>query len=113
MTQKEEKIFYRYSFVQYAAHDEDNELVSPMFPNPTVQLTEYVLKQETDKGYWIGFKGIDTWRKWIPKISRKRFAYPTKEQALLNLKMRTMKRIRILQQQIEFSKCGLSKINDL
>lgn len=65
---------------------------------PQVQLLEYVLESETPKGYWIrpllGGMYFSTWRKWISKTSRKRFAYPTKEEALNSFIIRKEKQVR-------------------
>ena len=102
--------FYRYEAVEYAVHDHDGELVSPSFPNPTVELREFDLLKETPKGYWIGDKRLyfANFKKWVSKTSRKRFAYPTKEEALTNFIKRNEMRIGILEHQIIFCKMALS-----
>lgn len=102
--------FYRYEIVQYATHDFDGELISPKFPNPKLEINEYNLIKETEKGYWIGSGCLNStlWKKWILKQSKKRFAYPTKEEALINFIKRTEKRIDILENQILFCKLGLN-----
>ena len=51
--------------------------------------------------------------KWISKSSKKRYAYPTKEEALINYIKRTEKRLRILESQIKLCKTGLSQANEL
>ena len=50
--------FYRYEIVEYAEHDIDGELVSPLIPNPKLELREYDLFKETPKGYWIGYGSL-------------------------------------------------------
>ena len=35
---------------------------------------------ETPKGYWIGWNGVK--EKWVSKHSKKRYAHPTKEEAM-------------------------------
>ena len=70
---------------------------------PTVELSEFVLDKETPKGYWIrplygGYLGL--WKKWIPKKSRKRYAYPTKKEALDSFIARKKK-------QVQYSKTTL------
>lgn len=92
--------FFRYEWQEYAEHDYDGELVAPRFPNPKLELRKYDLIKETPKGYWIGYKGF-SFKKWIPKNSRKRYAYPTKEEALKNFILRTKKRVKILKRQID------------
>jgi len=60
--------------------------------------------KETPKGYWIG-----DWlfKKWIPKDSKKRFAYPTKEEALNNFIIRTKKYIEIIKSRLDDSKYAI------
>ena len=92
--------FYRYIIREYAVHDIDGELTSPTFPNPTVELYEYDLIKETPKGYWIGDKRFpELIRKWVSKTSKKRYAYPTTKEALINFIMRNEKRVKILEYQ--------------
>ena len=69
--------------------------------NDRITLYEFNLIEETSKGYWIGRL---TTKQWIPKESKKRFAYPTKEEALINLITRTKRRISILESQLRHSK---------
>jgi hypothetical protein len=103
--------FYRYEAIQYAEHDIDGELVSPKIPNPTIELREYDILKETLKGYWIGHKEFpELSKRWVSKTSKKKFAYPTKDEALINFIKRTEKRIKILEHQIIFSKIVLQKI---
>ena len=103
--------FYRYEAIQYAEHDIDGELVSPKLPNPTIELREYDILKETLKGYWIGHKEFPELSKlWVSKTSKKKFAYPTKDEALINFTKRTEKRIKILKHQILFSEIVLVKL---
>jgi len=90
--------FYRYEAIQYAEHDIDGELVSPKIPNPTIELREYDILKETLKGYWIGHKEFpELSKRWVSKTSKKKFAYPTKDEALINFIKCTEKRIKILE----------------
>lgn len=79
--------------------------------------TVYSLIKETPKGYWISNEEFDVNQRWIPKQSRKRFAYPTRKEALESFIRRQEERIRILSVQISDSKTGLfqanSKLKDL
>jgi hypothetical protein len=104
--------FYRYQAVQYAQLDSyTGEYVSSPFPNPQLELNEYVLLKETPKGYWIGYGSLDvgnySWKKWVSKTTRKRFAYPTKKEALINYIKRTERRIGILENHLTACKIGL------
>lgn len=109
--------FYRYEAVQYAELDHDGEYVSPSFPNPTIVLREYNLHKETPKGYWIGWGhsdyGLQSHSRWVSKTARKRFAYPTKEQALLNYVKRTERRVGILKAQLRASEVALNKAKSM
>jgi hypothetical protein len=104
------KKFYRYETVQYATHDHDGELVSSPFPNPTLQLREFNLHKETPKGYWISYGGLtlSSPSRWISKTSKKRYAYPTKEEALNNFIKRKEYQIKLLEYQLSSAKIALS-----
>ena len=101
--------FYRYEAHEYAQHDIGGEFISPIYSNPKLELREFVLKKETPKGYWIGYKYWNFWKKWVSKTARKRYAYPTKEEAMTNYIKRTERRIVILKKQLEVSEIALSK----
>lgn len=87
--------FYRYEIRNYSP------LEGTYFINPTVTLITFNLHKETPHGYWIGFgenkEGIlRSKSRWIPKQSRKRYAYPTKLEAMDSFIKRTTKRHEIL-----------------
>lgn len=102
--------FYRYKLTEYASHDYFGELIAPAFPNPKLELETYYLARETPKGYWIkiDYYPEEFWRKWVSKTSKKRFAYPTEEEALNNFIKRSKARIKILKRQVIVSEIGLS-----
>jgi len=94
--------FYRYEAVVYANMSSDDYGYSSAFRNlPKLVLYTYNLHKETSKGYWIGhgyyaphmLRGNS---RWVSKTALKRYAYPTKEEALNNYIKRTEKRIKIL-----------------
>lgn len=111
--------FYRYEAIEFAQMDSDTgEYIDRVFPNPQLQVNEYDLLKETPKGYWIGYgslnealrnnkKGVYYWKKWVSKTSRKRFAYPTKDEAIENYIKRTEKRLKILEWQVMECRVGL------
>jgi hypothetical protein len=106
--------FYRYEYREYATVDQFGDFVSPVFPDPKIILEEYDLIKETPKGYWIGqfflpFQGEPFFKKWVSKTATKRFAYPTKEEALTNLIKRTEKRLKILTRQADVCQVILTK----
>jgi hypothetical protein len=96
------KEFYRYESVRYA----ENEYASYL----KVELRTYNLHKETPKGYWIGYgngqyESGQKWNLksqsiWISKTSKKRFAYPTKEEAIHGFIARTQRRANILSSQL-------------
>ena len=74
------------------------------------------LLKETPKGYWIGYGGvlgINGVKKWISKDSRKRYAYPTKKEALLNFTKRTQRRTEILESQLKTCLTALRLANEI
>ena len=80
-----------------------------------IKLITYSLIRETKAGYWIGYliNGRHICQKWIPKISLKRFAYPTKKEALTNYVKRSEKRVRILNFQLKTTELGILKAKDI
>lgn len=104
--------FYRYDSVEYASLDFNGDVILPPFPNPTITLTTFELVKETPKGYWIvsiGLKFYPQYKKWVSKTAKKRYAYPTKAEALHNFIKRNQRRLGILKRQIELCKSNLSK----
>ena len=107
--------FYRYEAVVYASmsSDDGDYGYSSAFRNlPKLVLHTYNLHKETPKGYWIGYGyyAPDMLRgnsRWVSKTAKKRYAYPTKEEALNNYIKRTEKRIRILKANLDDCEYGL------
>lgn len=96
------KEFYRYEI--------DNTLESVR-----IELRTFEFFKETPTGYWIKFKGYShsMWKKWIPKISKKRYAYPTKKEAKINFIRRTERRFQILSSQKIVCRIALENVDDL
>jgi hypothetical protein len=106
--------FYRYEAVEYSAGvDQFDEPIRKLFPDPKIELRTFNLHKETPKGYWIGYghpdNGLQSHSKWVSKTAKKRYAYPTKEEAMNNYIKRTEKRIEILKSQLQECQFGLSK----
>ena len=80
-------------------------------------LKTYNLQRETPKGYWIAYGGSPGCfigdERWVSKTSRKRFAYPTKEEAMVNLIARTKSRIKILKSQLSTCEIALASAEKL
>lgn len=106
--------FYRYEIIQYASGGQDDYYSKPLFPDIRLRLIEMELHKETPKGYWIGYgepgRGYASASQWVSKTSKKRYAYPTKEEAMHNFKCRTERRLKILQAQVDKCKTGLHLI---
>ena len=97
--------FYRYDIHNYATLDMDGDFVSPLFPNPKVELTVLNLHKETPKGYWIGYGSLNdgslrSQSRWVSKTSKKRYAHPTKEEALKSFIFRQKYAIKCLEDQL-------------
>jgi hypothetical protein len=96
--------FYRYEIVEYATMDSEGEYMTPSVPNPKLELRTYNLFKETPKGYWIGYGSLGehkySWKKWVSKTTKKRFAYPTEKEAIINFIKRTERRVEILDRQV-------------
>lgn len=105
------KTFYRYETVQYASSS-DHDGICYESSYIKLELRQLNLFKETQKGYWIGYGSPvgSNWRgksHWISKTSKKRFAYPTKEEALENFIKRTECRMKILSHQINVCRTSI------
>ena len=88
-------------------------------PSVNIEFIEYESVKETKYGYWIIEKSLLpyykqklTWVKprFVLKQSKKRYAYPTKEEALNSLKARNKKRIAYLKRDLNNAECIFRKI---
>ncbi len=91
--------FYRYQDVLYYS----NKVV--------IEELVFKLIKETNCGYWI----TDVWdhnneyKRWMSKTARKRYACPTRDEALISFKARKRKQIKILEQQLNQAKIALNQ----
>lgn len=69
--------------------------------NVEIYFEVYPIVKHTRCGVWISVDGID---KFVLNCARKKFAYPTKKEALNSLTLRTGRRISILERQLELSR---------
>ena len=83
---------------------------------PEVRIREitFNLIKETPKGYWIvenclHLVAIEELTHWVSKTAKKRYAYPTKKEAMENLKARKERQITILEKQLARAKETLRK----
>ena len=73
--------------------------------NVFIDLEIYNLHKETPKGYWIGYGSLldgqlRSQSQWVSKTAKKRYAYPTRAEALHNYIKRCEHRLAILKSQI-------------
>ena len=103
--------FYRYEAHEFAQLDYDGEYISSIFLNPKLSLHTYNLHKETPKGYWIGYghqdNGLQSHSRWVSKTAKKRYAYPSIEEAMTNYIKRTERRVKILERQLDICKISL------
>jgi len=101
---EKEMKFYRYELLITIpmADDEYGGLSRHIFRYRQLSLITLNFHKETPKGYWIGYgycepDKLRSHSRWVSKNGKKRYAYPTKEEALVNYIKRTEKRKKYLQ----------------
>lgn len=102
--------FYRYELVQYSNFSGDDDYYSSLPATTKLVVREFNLIKETPKGYWISYGAFTYYRgkgRWVSKTSKKRYAYPTKEEALNNYIKRTERRIKYLKTDLDACESGL------
>lgn len=104
--------FYRYTYVEYVGIDDYGDYFSQTSPKLIIVLSTYSLHKETKMGYWITYGNMPSLNprgaRWIPKVSKSRFVYPTKEEAMVNFIARTKRRAHILEWQMKCCKTAIS-----
>ena len=76
-----------------------------------VHLREWKLLKETPKGYWIVPEWDDSayHKKWVSNSSKKRFAYPSEEDAMKNFIARKKRQIEILKYKLKDARDALNE----
>ena len=80
-----------------------------------ISLIEFITKRETKHGYWICRKGWSNYKdaeRFVLKNSKKRYAYPTKEEAFNNFKLRTESSLRFAKSNVESAEVFIKLINE-
>lgn len=111
--------FYRYIEDYYTptSYDINGEITYSPSTLPYVSLKERVFKivSETKKGYWVSpedyYSPED--KRWVSKTSKKRFAYPTKSEALNSFLFRKKRQIRLLNYQLYIAKSAERQVKYL
>jgi hypothetical protein len=114
---KATKKFYRYETIQYIG-------------GPKIYLQEFAGVKETPCGWWIRLVGVgghtfgvgvgghtfgwdkDDIKKWVSKTAKKRYAYPTKDEAMFNFRMRKLRHISILKSRLVIAEWELNLIEE-
>ncbi len=113
----EKQFLYRASNFRTGGYHIDvfGEMVSGGSYHNQITFSEFEVLKETPKGYWILIdfnpETEEQVKRWVQKSfpgSKKRFAYETKEQAVVGYIKRTETYIGILEAKIESSKDGLA-----
>lgn len=73
---------------------------------PHVELQDYEVIRETKQGYWV-HQYFGSEKKWVSKDGLRRFAFPTKYQAMQNFIKRTEKRVKYLEIDLQACQLGL------
>lgn len=92
-----------------------------IYKNQIVLITLYLVR-ETPCGYWISrrrhynekdeskwFLGVYDKKRWVSKTSRKRYAYPTKEEAQTSYTFRKIREVEICEARLSKAKIMLNK----
>jgi hypothetical protein len=114
-TQETREVWYRYVDVQYAYVDPDTDLAGP--GRTDLQLKEFLVERRTPKCVVLRqtlgeFTSQETH---VVRLSaRKRFAHPTKGEALESFKARKSAQIRMLEAQLDRARSalGLARVLD-
>lgn len=97
-------ILYRYEFVDYGMR----------FPDTDLRLYTFSLVKETPKGYWIIQNDwFQPRKRWVSKTAKKRYAYPTKQEALTSFIKRKQRYIKILEHKIMSNEAALNVAKQL
>jgi len=74
-----------------------------------VHMRKFKVVKETPCGYWVKlFESFDD-KKWVPNNTRKRYAYPNKEEALTSFIARKRRQVKILETQLSIAKYALGR----
>lgn len=89
--------------------DQHGEFVKSVFPDVRLYFESLVLLRETKKGYWISASGFEYGKIWVSKTAKKRYAYPSKKEALTSFIKRKERQLLILNAQANICEIAKSK----
>jgi len=115
MDSKEEvkpEVWYRYEEVRYSPGTDEYGDPLPYRGRLEVKLDEYEVIKTTPKGVWIRLYSWGNEKRFILRGARKRYACPTKEEAIESFRARKERQRRILTSQLEDVNDALNYIKD-
>lgn len=74
---------------------------------PKLSKRTFEVLGETPCGYWIKLFYWGDDKKWVSKVARKRFAYPSEQEAMRSFKARKRRQIEILEGQLNHARQAL------
>jgi hypothetical protein len=72
---------------------------------------KFKVVKETPCGYWVRLYYSFNDKKWVSKVAKKRYAYPTEQEAMTNFKARKRRQIEILSAQLQDAKVALAWVD--
>jgi hypothetical protein len=102
--------WYRYEIVRYSNGVDEFDDPLPGH-SVAVEVRDFMVLRHTPKGVWI-----ETWagdKRFVLKDARKRYACPTKEEALDSFIARQRRRVSILEAQAQDSRIGMQIAKEL
>lgn len=78
--------------------------------NKAIELLEFKAVRETKHGYWLKLNNYK--EKFVLKLSQKRYAYPTKEDAFNSFRIRTIKSFHYASRDVDNAKSFIDLINN-
>lgn len=103
-------ILYRYEMIVFERREECDIGIA-------IECKEYEVLKETREGYWIKTGGYAPCtvlkKKWVSKVTKKRFAYIKKEDALKSFIRRRERYIVLLEERLNTSKRALDIANEM
>ena len=78
-----------------------------------VHMARYYMVRETPKGWWLShWMNSDVWHVWVSKTARKRYAYPTPEEALEGFRARKRAQIRHATKMLNVGNAALRAVSE-
>lgn len=76
-----------------------------------IEKRKFKVVKETPCGYWIDLFEFFDDKKWVSKTGKKRYAYPTEEEAMTSFKARKKRQIQILSDKLSRARRALFMVD--